>query len=123
MRLLVVEDDELVAYSFARMLAPLGEVVVARSAAEANRLLALPRPWDAWFVDERLPDGRGHEVVAQARPMHPFTPALIMTGSLEGEIGNAAFAARASCIQKPFTRWHAEQLLADEADFLRRLDQ
>lgn len=123
MRLLVIEDDARVAYALAKELRPFGETIVAASASEAERLLALPRKWRAWFVDQGLPDGRGHEVISGARATHPFTRALLMTGALDGDIAGAAFGVGASCLQKPLTRLQLVTFLAGEADFARRLEQ
>lgn len=123
MRLLLIEDDELVAHALSRDLAAFGEVVVAATVADAERALASTEPWDALFVDVRLPDGSGLDVLRQARASHPAIRALVLTGAADGEVVNTSFDLGAPPVQKPVTRLRIAQFLAGGPDFTRRLQE
>jgi two-component system response regulator DevR len=122
-RFLVIEDDETVGRSMRKLLAPYGETVVVSSARDAGRVLASRSPWTAFFIDLRLPDGSGIDVLAQARLDYPTTPAMVLTGSLESHAVNAAFDLDAELVTKPVVRTRIAHFLLSRRDFVGRLEQ
>lgn len=79
MRLLVIEDDSLIASSLERALAPLGNTVeVFTTYAEAHAALSHDR-FDLVLLDLGLPDGDGLNLLAALRRRGDITPVLILT--------------------------------------------
>ncbi|MFG6178801.1 response regulator [Halomonas sp. THAF12] len=79
MRLLVIEDDPLIARSLEHALAPLGNTVEAfATRAEARAALAHDC-FDLVLLDLGLPDGDGLELLAELRDRGDTTPVLILT--------------------------------------------
>ena len=97
-RILVVDDDPVVAKSFDRVLSGKGyAVITARDGPEALGKLAR-EAYDAVFTDIRMPGMDGFEVAKRIRATQPWLPVVIVTGygSPEGkarakEIGVAGF--------------------------------
>ena len=98
---LVVDDEPLTRGSLSRLLRPFGAVVTAASRAEACGALATRAAWSGFVIDLRLPDGSGLDVLAHARVRHSLTPAILLSGALEPEAVNGAFALAARCLCKP----------------------
>jgi len=89
-RVLVVDDDPVVAKSFDRVLSGKGyAVITARDGPEALDKLAQER-YDAVFTDIRMPGMDGLEVAARIKATQPWLPVVIVTG-----YGSAASEARA----------------------------
>lgn len=79
MRLLVIEDDSLIASSLERALSPLGNTVeVFTTYAEAHAALSHDR-FDLVLLDLGLPDGDGLNLLAALRRRGDITPVLILT--------------------------------------------
>jgi PAS domain S-box-containing protein len=99
-RVLVVEDDELVAELAAGLLNELGyESLVAHSAKEAlDRLASGDKP-KAIFTDVVMPGGiSGIELARRVRDRFPELPILLTTGYSEQVTGNHGFPV----LQKPY---------------------
>jgi DNA-binding NarL/FixJ family response regulator len=98
---LVVEDDgekraEIVQLAVAYGFRPLQ----AANTAEAQALLEKGLDWRAFVFDVGLPDGSGLHVLAFARARYGWTPALILTGIRDVDVGNAAYDLNARCAWK-----------------------
>ena len=79
MRLLIVEDDPLIAASLTQSLAPLGNTVeVFHRLSEARAALAHSQ-FDLVVLDLGLPDGSGLALLAEIRNRGNATPVLILT--------------------------------------------
>lgn len=79
MRLLIIEDDPLIADSLNQGLAPLGNTVeVFTSLKEARAALALSQ-FDLVVLDLGLPDGNGLSLLAEIRERRDTTPIMILT--------------------------------------------
>ena len=97
-KVLVVDDDPVVAKSFDRVLAPKGYAVInASSGAEALRKLAREE-YDAVYTDIRMPGMDGLKLAQRMKQKHPWMPVVIVTGygsdaseAAAKEIGVAAF--------------------------------
>ena len=84
MRVLVIEDEPMVARVVARALESEYTVDVSDSATEGAQR-ALDEPYDAILLDLELPDGDGLDVVRAMRRAGSTTPVLIMTGRGDDE--------------------------------------
>jgi CheY-like chemotaxis protein len=79
-KVLVVDDDPVVAKSFDRVLSGKGyAVITARDGPEALEKLAREE-YDAVFTDIRMPGMDGLEVAARIREKQPWLPVVIVTG-------------------------------------------
>ncbi len=107
--LLAVDDEPLSHAQYARALRPYGHAVIVATAAAAREQLAAGVPWEAFFLDLQLSDGSGLDLLAEARERYPRTPALILTGHVDGWVINEAFDRGGEVLGKPFhePRLHA----------------
>ncbi|MGO1345061.1 response regulator, partial [Chromohalobacter japonicus] len=79
MRLLVIEDDPLIARSLEQALTPLGNTVdVFTHHAQAREALQSGQ-FDLVLLDLGLPDGNGLTLLAELRQRGDTTPVLILT--------------------------------------------
>jgi CheY-like chemotaxis protein len=80
-RVLVVDDDMLVAGMTAELLEEIGyDTVVASSAVQALDLLGRIAPIDAVLTDLVMPGMSGEELLRQLRVSHPTLPVIVATG-------------------------------------------
>ena len=121
MRLLVVEDDPLIADSLNKALSPRGYTVEAFSLLmQAQAALAHNR-FDLILLDLGLPDGNGLALLADLRRRGDATPVLVLTarGSLEDRIEGLDLGAD-DYLAKPFS---LAELEARVRALLRRSQQ
>lgn len=113
-RVLIVDDEETIAFAAARYLATRGfEVDMATSEGDAERLLS-SRDYEALVVDLRLgPEGHeGFRLIELARRLMPSIAVVLITA-----YGAPAVEARArelavdSLIKKPATLAHLAEVL------------
>ena len=78
MRLLLVEDDEILGSGLRSCLVAEGHVVEWCTRLDQARLLD-SEPFDAWLLDWQLPDGSGLEWLRVRRQAGHATPALLLT--------------------------------------------
>jgi DNA-binding NtrC family response regulator len=101
--ILLVEDDEVIAQLFMRILRGAGfPVAVCRTGLEALRLLKTERVVDVVLSDIGLPFLRGDQLALQIGAIRPGLPVLLMTGfcgSVTAE--NAHRFGVSSVLQKP----------------------
>ena len=107
-RILLVDDDFLIAMSSADMLIDLGhEVVEAHSGKEALDVLNRDSRFDLLITDYSMPEMTGGELTKAARALVPDLPVLIASGYAELPSGIDLDVAR---LGKPYT----QQQLAQE---------
>ena len=123
MRFLVVEDDEIVGRAMRVLLAPYGEMILAPTARDAERVLGSESVWSAFFIDVRLPDGSGLELLAHARVDYPTTPAMVLTGCLDADAINTTFDLDAEYVAKPVHKDRITRFLMAHPEFSQRLQQ
>ena len=123
MRFLVVEDEELVGRAMGVLLAPYGEMILAPTARDAERALGSGNRWSAFFIDVRLPDGSGLELLAHARVDYPKTPAMVLTGCLDADAINTTFDLDAEYVAKPVHKERITRFLMAHPEFSQRLQQ
>ena len=94
-RILIVDDERNVHYSFRRALEGSFEVISAHDGEEALSTLATD-PADAVLLDVKLPRLGGLETLERLRDRHPDLPVIVMTAydSLEAAIPSTPLAAR-----------------------------
>ena len=104
MRILVVEDDELVLEHVRKVLERLGyRIVTARNGEEALQTLRSGR-FDLLFTDVMMPGGMSGKALADAaRQMQPGLPVLFTSGYADSALapGDRADAA-VDLISKPY---------------------
>jgi DNA-binding NtrC family response regulator len=102
---LVVDDDNAVCRVVQRMLSD-ERYQVQTSQSVAGALLAIERrPFDAYVMDYKLPDGSGLEVAARIRSKGSAVPIILISGC--DAIAVAAKAKKfhiLDFLQKPFSR-------------------
>jgi signal transduction histidine kinase/CheY-like chemotaxis protein len=105
LRVLLVDDDELILSSVPDMLENSGHLVTtAASGREALLLLEGGLEAEVVLVDLNMPDMDGFQTLEAIRRVRPSLPALIVTGSQETSVEDrAAQLPRTSFILKPFT--------------------
>lgn len=110
-RILVVEDEPDVGSSLQELLSmlPDGAVELAASFTEGQRKVRTDR-WDLVISDERLPDGRGVDILAEAARFQPRAKRVLMTAFADYDtVLRAANRGHIhQFIEKP---WDAEELL------------
>jgi two-component system, cell cycle sensor histidine kinase and response regulator CckA len=79
--ILVVDDEEMVRVSIARMLARRGyHAIIAASPREALDILGGSGPIDLLISDIVMPEIYGTDLILQARALRPGLPALLISG-------------------------------------------
>jgi DNA-binding NarL/FixJ family response regulator len=122
-RFLVVEDDEIVGRAMRVLLAPYGEMILASTARDAERVLGSEGRWSAFFIDVGLPDGSGLDLLAHARVDYPTTPAMVLTGCLEAGAINTTFDLGAEYVAKPVHKERITRFLMAHPEFSLRLQR
>jgi CheY-like chemotaxis protein len=99
MRVLIVDDDDVVLEVFADMVAALGaDVTTATSVAEARPMLPTFRP-TLVITDVYMPGENGLVMRAEVRHWNPAVPVVALTGAGDAEVRpDAGFA---HVLQKP----------------------
>ncbi|QCF28060.1 response regulator transcription factor [Hydrocarboniclastica marina] len=118
MRLLLVEDDEMLALSLTRFLRSAGFAVDHVSSAQNARAMGLQEDYRAAVLDIGLPDGSGLEVLETWRQARSEVPVLLLTarGGWQDKV-NGLKAGADDYLAKPF---HAEELVARINALIRR---
>ena len=78
-QILVVEDDDNLAFVLCEALGRKGYQVEAVATLGAVRERLKAAPYDLVLLDLRLPDGDGLEAIPQCRELAPDTPIIAMT--------------------------------------------
>lgn len=110
LRVLVVDDEPLIAMSITFMLEDLGhQAVSASSGKEALDLLGEDAPFDLLITDQLMPDMSGTELARQVMGRHADLTVFLSTGysDLEGAIDRSL-----PRLQKPYTLDDLEALIA-----------
>lgn len=110
-RVLIVDDERDVAYSFANLLEALGYQVQCAYEGGAAVATAIEFRPDTVFLDVGLPDMDGYEVSRRLRDGHPNVRVIALSGDPLGDTPrNSAFFD--AFILKPGSVQHIEQALA-----------
>jgi len=118
MRVLLIEDDRLMARSIELMLATSGFIVEKTGAGEDGVDLAEVYDFDLILLDLNLPDMSGLDVLRTLRRGKNNTPILVLSGTLEIESKVKALSLGADdYMTKPF---HKDELIARLRAVIRR---
>ena len=102
LKILVVDDDDLVLMNTSAMLEDLGHVVLeARSAAQALQILKREPGIDLLVTDQAMPNMTGLQLVEAARNLQPALAVILATGYAELPPGADPALGR---LAKPFTQ-------------------
>lgn len=103
MKILVVDDDEEVLNTLKTFLESEGhEVSTSVTAQEGKRLAIVERP-DLLFLDIRLPDQDGNEILKELKEADKDLVIIMITGYKDAEKVVSAFRLGAfDCLLKPF---------------------
>lgn len=113
-RILLVDDDALIAMSAVDMLEDLGhEVVEANSGAAALTVLESGRAFDLMITDFAMPKMNGGQLALAVRELRPGMPILLATGYAELPVGYELGLPR---LGKPYTQ---SQLAAEIGRLVR----
>ncbi len=113
-RLILVEDEPLVARAIERILPSTVHAAVAETVAGALQLVASEVPAHGLAVDVRLPDGSGLDVLEAWLAKYPDAPSVVMTASKRNRtIANRACLRRSRFLAKPFEPAEFEVFLLD----------
>ena len=113
LRFLVVDDQ--IAEILARPMKHVGECVLAKSFAEAQRHLFSEERFDAVILDVFLGDGNGLDLLAALRASdarNSRTPVLVTSGDGDSQCATAAFDLDAHYVDKPFSRERMARFIA-----------
>ncbi|MEM6655087.1 MAG: response regulator [Planctomycetota bacterium] len=115
MKLLLVDDDELLRERLARALAARGyEVTTASNVDEAGERISAAEHQGALFdhavIDLKMPGGNGFDVLQQLAERSPTTRSVMLTGY--GSIANAVDALHAGAVNYVTKPADADQILA-----------
>ncbi len=109
LKVLVVDDDFLVAMNTSAMLEDLGhEVIEVHSAKEALDALDRDGPFDTMITDQAMPQMTGAQLIGAARDKYPALPVVLATGYAELPPGAEVDVPRLS---KPFFQADLERVL------------
>jgi len=104
-RILVVDDDPLVARSIARALSPAHEVVTARSATEALACLERGERFEACVCDLMMPETTGMELYEKVRGEDPRLAerfVFVTGGAFTDRARDFLVRTSSPCLEKPF---------------------
>jgi CheY-like chemotaxis protein len=103
LRVLVVDDEPLIAWALAETLGSKGDIVSeAANGAEAIRALANTPAPDVVLLDYGLPDTRNLELLTTVKQMAPQSRVVLMSAYYTPELAAEAFARGASrVVSKP----------------------
>ena len=124
LRLLVVDDDEEARQTYQRGLTPRYDVAIAAGVGEALEILGAGPPFDVVVSDDRMPDGRGVDLLRQVAEKTPATVRLLLTGYAPLGVGGLLTTGVIhSILHKPLLPSELEARVADELAFRRSLSR
>ena len=122
LRILVVEDEDLLRWSLAEILRRRGHTVIEAATASAARevLRSAPAPIDVVLLDYRLPDSNDLRLLEHIRRDMPQSAVVLMTAYVIPEVVHAALERGAYCvISKPFDMHDVEALVQNARRTIR----
>jgi two-component system nitrogen regulation response regulator GlnG len=87
LRVLVVDDDRLIAEMVSRALRRRGVEASAVSTFDEALLRITSEPLTHLLTDARMPGGSGIELAARARAFNPALRVIVMSGATRAELG------------------------------------
>jgi CheY-like chemotaxis protein len=120
MRVLLVDDDELIRASVPTMLELFGHrVVTAAGGPEALHLLATDATFNLVILDLNMPEMNGADTLRHLRRLEPALPVILATGHLDAATADLLKQdGHALSISKPFSMEELERKLKELATLL-----
>jgi CheY-like chemotaxis protein len=113
-RILVVDDEESVLFSFRTVLGTTGHEVVTVDTGSAAIEEVKRQAFDIAFVDIRMPDPGGPETMARIRELSPTTIVIMITAFAQSDLVDQAVEGGATlCLFKPFGPAQIRELIGD----------
>ncbi len=112
LRILLVEDDELILMATSEMLASFGHAVFEASSAETATTILAEQPIDILLTDLGLPGKSGAVLVREARERLPDLRIVIASGRASAPDLDAS-GPRSILLRKPYNRTDLAQALQD----------
>jgi two-component system NtrC family response regulator len=113
--ILVVDDDADLGWIMERLLAQLGHVVALANSGQTALALTAQTAFGVAFVDLKLPDIEGHELVRRLRATQPALPCVLVSGYLYADDDSVQAAQDAGDIAgfigKPFQLAQVREVL------------
>ena len=112
LRVLVVDDDEIVCTLLVDMLTRHGHHAIAHTVPQLGLSAARHQDFDLVLLDVNMPGLDGVEALKQMRPLLPKAKFVMITASPTDErAGDAISSGAGLCLAKPFDSDMVEQLL------------
>jgi CheY-like chemotaxis protein len=112
--LLVVDDDDLVAWALQKAAAPCCAAVCRAGTGSAALARVRSESYDVAFVDIHLPDANGLDLLLEIRDLSPATKVVVISSDATAVNRECAFARGAwQFIEKPFDLAEIAQVLGD----------
>jgi CheY-like chemotaxis protein len=113
MKILLVDDKELILYSLSRILRQGGSDVTTVSNGK-DALREIQNSYDICFLDVQLPDANGLELMKTFRQLSPTTSIIIMTAlCLTNEQQRSLRSHKCHYLPKPFELDQVQSLVAE----------
>lgn len=104
MKILIVDDDAVVALSCRRILEAEGAAVHVSGTVETGAAMLEGERFDLMLTDIKMPGKDGFEMISQAGKLRPGMSVIVMTGYLTPEtVDQVRRCGADSYIAKPFT--------------------
>jgi CheY-like chemotaxis protein len=114
LNLLVVDDDDLVAWALQKAAAPACTAICRAGTGSAALARIQSESYDLAFVDIHLPDANGLDLLLQIRDLSPATKVVVISSDATATNRECAFARGAwQFIEKPFDLAEIAQVLGD----------
>ncbi len=100
--ILIIDDDTIMSYTLARMVQHMGHTAVTAFSLQEGLTRAKNQAFDAVFLDVRLPDGNGLEIIPKLRTLPDAPDIIILTAY--GDCSGAELALRSGVwdyLEKP----------------------
>lgn len=112
-KVLLIEDDEIVQFVHREMLGKLGcSVDTAANGSEALEALSHYPDYTLIFSDIGLPDMNGHDLIKMIREKLPETPIITLTGFISEEQKTLCFnSGTTEVLNKPVSKEDLQKLL------------
>jgi len=112
MRILIVDDEIVVASLLAEAVKGQGHEVLVAHDGEEGLVLMGQHQLDAVFLDVQMPEMSGIDVLRRIRVHHPTLPVILITGhAIPTQIEEARRLGVTEIIEKPFFLTHLSDAL------------
>jgi len=113
LKALVVDDDEIVCTLLGDILTRQGHQATTHTSPRLGISAVRSQVFDVVFLDIKMPELDGLEVLRQMRPLLPKAAFVMITASADDErVGEALSAGAGFCLSKPFDSNMVEEILA-----------